>query len=278
MKKRYTIALCIGCMLSLPTWAQQQNDSVPRMEGTGLSDEDIRQLTEPIHEPINGTLSPNMQLNLATDIPVNPALEPQAPQVPDMKIQLWPKGSTLPHWATGYMYGYNSRSGSPFFGYTSNAGMGIRQTLGRYWSINVGAGLNKHSIYYNTADFSGSITWQPNRFFSTTVFGNYTTRSFGSSIDIGHGYQWGGYISLQTDTDLPFGIDAGAYHSYDPLTGQWTAPIIRPFVNVGGSKLGIDLGPLIQDALRKNSSGSSGNGINPVPRPPKNLPRVAPRK
>jgi hypothetical protein len=128
------------------------------IENKGFSELEIQELTKPIGVPLSGELSPDMQKAQKEDIPVNPAFEPLQPKTPDMNIQIWPKGSRLPHWATGYMYGYSYTSEGPFFGYNTHAGMGIQQSLGRYWTLKEGVGFNKYSIYYNNAKFDGSVT------------------------------------------------------------------------------------------------------------------------
>ena len=276
MNRSIFLTLCLGSVLPVAVCAQQRNDSVPGKEGTGLSEAEIQELTRPIGKPLQGELEKGGQVRLSEDIPVNPAFEPQPPTVPDMKIQLWPKGSRLPQWATGMMYGYNGRSGSPIFGYSAYAGMGVYQQLGKYWTVQGGLGLNKYSVYSTTAVVDGAVTWRPNPYFGATVFGSYTTPNFDGPLSLGQSFQWGGYITLQSDTDVPFGIDAGMRTGYDPLTGHWNTPIVQPFVKIGDAKLGIDVGPLSQNALRKEA-GHDGVG-NPVPKPIKNLPQVAPRR
>ena len=278
MKNAFLLTLCLGSLLSSMSLAQQQNDSVQQRENTGLLDKEIQELTLPIATPVQDDMKSASPTQLHRDLPVYPALESAQLPMGDMKIDMHPKGSQLPHWATGMMYGYNQVERNIYFGYTALAGMGVYQQLGRHWSVSGGVGLNKLSVYAKTADFNGSVTWQPNRYFATTLFGDYTTKSFASALPMGSSYQWGGYITLQTDTDLPFGIDAGAHTGADPLTGQWVAPIIRPFVKLGGGKLGIDIGPIIQDAIRNATDKGHKDGPNPVPRPIKNLPTVAPRR
>ncbi len=258
--------------------AQTQNENVSGTETNGLSEEEIRELTKPLENPIENTLIPNVSSKpIIDDVLVRPDLELTPPVVPDMYIQIWPKGSRLPRWATGYMYGYNGQSNSLLYGYRAIAGAGISQALGEYWTVTGGLALNKYSIYYNMATFDGSLTWHPNPYFSTTVFGSYG-RSFLSPMKIGSSFEWGGFVTVQTDTDLPFGVDAGVRNGYDPMTGHWSAPIIQPFVKLGDAKLGIDFGPMIQDAIwRANHKGyESGPGV--VPRPVKNLPAVVPRR
>jgi hypothetical protein len=277
MNRSIFLTLCLGSILPVAVCAQQRNDSVPGKEGTGLSQEEIQELTRPIGTtPLSGELKTDGSTRLSEDIPVNPAFEQQAPTVPDMHIQLWPKGSRLPQWATGMMYGYNRRGVSPFFGYSAHAGMGVYQQLAKYWTLQGGVGLNKYSVDFVTAMFDGSVNWHPNPYFGVTMFGSYTTPGFGGPLSVGQSFQWGGYITLQSDTDVPFGLDAGMRTGYDPLTGHWNTPIVQPFVKIGDAKLGIDVGPMIQNALRKEA-GHDGVG-NPVPKPIKNLPQVAPRR
>lgn len=273
MTRFLIITLLFGCSLCATAQTQDRNDTIPIGGSSGLSEAEIQELTTHISGESLNSLTPLH----ATDIPIHPALEPAPLVAPHININPWPRGSRLPHWATGYMYGYNSQSSSLLYGYTATAGMGVRQQLGRYWIIEGGTSLNKYSVYYNTASFNGALTWQPNRYFSTTVFGSYTT-SFMSPMPTMNSFQWGGYITLQTDTDLPFGIDAGARDYYDPMTGHYVAPIVQPFIKIGGSKLGFDFGPMIKDALHKAAGHDSNNGASPIPKPIKVIPQVAPRR
>lgn len=258
--------------------AQERKDTISVGNASGLSESEIRELTTPLYTPVQGEGMNSITQIPDPELPDIPALEPKAPEVPDLNINPWPRGSHLPRWATGYLYGYNAQSGSLLFGYTATAWVGVHQKLGRYWSFEGGTSLSKYSVYYNTATFHGAVTWQPNRYFSTTVFGDYTT-TFLSPTPYMYDFNWGGYITLQTDTDLPFGIDAGASDHYDPLYGHFVTPIVKPFVKIGNSKVGIDFGPVIQDAiLRSNHGNHEGNGFNPIPKPVKSMPRVAPKK
>ena len=278
MKKTFLLTLCLSCLLPLTLFAQQQNDSVPQIENTGLTDKDIQELTQPIATPLQDDLKSATLTPRNNDLPVHPALEPKRLPMHDMKFELFPKGSQLPQWTTGYMDGFNAVERHLYYGYIAHAGMGVHQQLGRHWTVNGGVGLNKLSVYGKTADFSGSVTWQANRYFSTTMFGQYSTSFASPTQFIPSSFQWGGYITLQTDTDLPFGIDAGARTGYDPLSGHWVTPIIQPFVKLGDAKLGIDVGPIIQEALRNAAGMGHHDGPSPMPRPAKNLPTVAPRR
>lgn len=276
-KRLLLIMACVGCMM--PMLGQVRKDSVPGREDRGLSEQEIQSLVTPIGTPREGELPKEVTPMRASDIAVNPLYEMPQYVVPEMSIQVWPKGSRLPRWATGYMYGYNAQSSSLLYGYTAVAGMGVSQQLGRYWTVSGGLDLSKYSVHYNTAMVNGSVTWHPNRYFSTTVFANYT-RSFLSPVNLGPSFEWGGYVTLQTDTDLPFGIDAGVRNDYDPVSGHWVTPIVQPFIKIGDAKLGIDMGPMIQNAIQRASGKGGGHDAGPglIPKPMKAMPQVAPRR
>lgn len=270
---------CLGLCSGLPCglWSQEIADSL--QVDSGLSEQEIRELTEPLHGGAVTGSSALVPTLLSTDgIEIQPALEPVTPTAPTIRFDLYPKGSQLTRWASGFLYGYNYTQQSLLMGYSAHAGMGVQQRLGQFWQINAGVGLHKYSVFYNTASTNASLTWQPNAVFATTVFGGITSPSFASSLQYGPSFYWGGYVTLQTDTELPFGIDAGARTGYDPLSGHWVTPIVQPFVKIGNSKMGFDFGPLLQNALQKANGRGRGNGFSPIPRPPKNLPAVAPRR
>lgn len=266
------ICLCLLFSGSCALYAQEVTDSVRVRSVGGLSEVEIEELTRPMESDLT-TLRPVT----ADQIDVERLLEGPAPQVAPLYLDPMPKGSTLPRWATGYLYGNHLTTGNLLTGYQSTAMMGMHQQLGRYWSVDAGVSLSKYSVYYNTASFDASVTWQPNRYLGITAFGSYSPGAFLSSVEIAPWAQWGGYVTLQTDTDVPFGVDLGARDSYSPLSGHWVTPIVSPFVKVGSAKIGIDVGPIIQDALRK-SIGSDDNGFAPIPKPQKVTPIVPPRR
>lgn len=270
------LLLCLG--LSGEVWSQEVVDSL--QADPGLSPLEIRELTEPWNRDTVADSPTNAPaaLLLRDELKVQPAWEPVTPTAPTIRFDLYPKGSQLPRWASGFLYGYNYTQQSLLMGYSAHAGMGVQQRLGHFWQINAGVGLHKYSVFYNTASADASLTWQPNAVFATTVFGGITSPSFASSLQYGPSFYWGGYVTLQTDTELPFGIDAGARTGYDPLSGHWVTPIVQPFVKIGNSKMGFDFGPLLQNALQKANGRGRGNGFSPIPRPQKNLPAVAPRR
>lgn len=278
---RHILSLCVLLLYgTFSAWAQEATDSI-RIEG-GLSAKEIEELTTPMQptegtlqmEPIYEGLTPSQASDI--DIDLLTPLEKRYTEVPDLQIQVMPKGSYLPYWKNGFMYGSNSQSSSLMYGYVAHSNIGIYQQLGKRWSMNAGVTLSKYSIYYNTATISGSLTWQANRYMDITAFGSYMPGSFFSPIQLGPSFNWGGYLDLHTDTDIPFGVDLGASTYYDPIFGHQTTPIVQPYIKVGGSKIGFDFGPMIRDALQR-SNRDHNNGTGVIPKPIKAYPQVAPR-
>lgn len=256
-------------------------DTVRIEQEAGLSQQDIEELKQPV-----GTLpDPNLKLDdealsLHSELHRDELL--QGPDFQELPTSLVVTQKDLrseyplPHWQTGYVYGSNSTQASLLYGYITTANAGIRQHFGQHWTADAQLGLQKYSVYANTASVSGQLTWQPSPYFALTAFGAYSPGSFLSPVNIGPSFQWGGYLTLQTDTNVPFGIDLGARQTYDAVFGHELVPIVQPFVKLGDAKIGIDLGPMLKEATRKQHGGNGG--LNPIPQPIKAIPQVAPRR
>lgn len=281
----------LSCVLGMSVMAcvamaQEVADSALPKDTTGLSEQEILELTTPLY-PIGTELStpllpaemesvaPMEGVSSAADLPVAPVLLPAYMYQPVSIAIPHQRGSMLPRWETGYMYGANGTSGNLMMGYVSSAAFGVNQSFGKNWQASAGTTLSKYSVFYNTATFDGSVSWQPNRYFGVTAFGTYMPGSFLSQVDVGSYYQWGGYVTLQSDS--PWGIDLGARQTYDSFTGRDVVPIVKPYYKIGDAKIGIDVGPLIQQAIRGHKN-ADGNGFTPIPQPVKVMPQVAPRR
>lgn len=261
-----------------------QNESVvDTIAAVGLSKEDIDELKAPIGnigtletksalKKENYELKPNAELKDLFSPPASSELPPSLIVRKQDIIGEYP----LPHWETGYVYGTSYAQANFLYGYMTAANAGIRQSLRRNWTAQAEIGLQKHSVYYNTATASGQVTWHPSPYFALTAFGAYSPGSFMSPVKIGQSFQWGGYVTLQSDTSIPFGVDLGVRQTYDYMYGHEAVPIVQPFIKVGGSKIGIDLGPMLKEATRKHH-GNDG-GFNAIPQPMKVMPPVAPRR
>lgn len=280
MKRLLYFILLWLVVAPLPICAQTPADTV--VTGLGLSAQEIEELTRPL-EPVQSPdanssftpLSPSlMEMGLSNprqDITVDPVLHTRY-QAPSL-FRAMPERPFYPSWGTGMMYGYSGQYNDWLRGYQASAGVGLYQQLGDYWSFTANASVYKNSIYYNSAMVDGRLTWRPNAHFGVTVFGSYSPGTFMSPVDFGQSFNWGGFVTLEGER---FGIDLGAQTYYDPFTGHNVEPIVQPYVKFGDAKIGIDIGPMLKDALRKDRH--DGPGFNPIPQPIKAVPQVAPRK
>lgn len=275
-----SILFWVMCFFALAN-AQEKQDSILSKGAAGLSEQEIKELTLPIsalpnEKPIEAPSG--IKAEDARSLAREKTLAEEEPKEIDLRYEIMPRGSRLPRWATGYMYGSNSYTRSLMVGDMRSATAGVSQNVGRYWTLDASVDFTKY-MGLNYATFNTQANWHPNKYFSTTFFLSYMPGSFFSNYSISPSLQYGAYITLQTDTDLPFGVDLGGYDSYSPAFGHNVTPIVKPFVNVGGAKLGIDFGPMIKDAIwRANGGDHGGGGFNPIPKPMKVVPPVAPRR
>lgn len=275
MKRWLFVNLCWLMSALVSLHAQERTDSL--VSDGGLSQAEIDELTRPITPlsssemsaaPTVGGLSSS---SAAADIPLSPEFTSryQAPSV----FRVLPEPSFYPSWDTGMLYGFSSQHNDWLRGYQAMAGVGLRQQFGDNWSLSANASVYKNSIYYNSATIDGRLTWRPSRYFGVTVFGSYSPGAFMSAVDLGQSFNWGGYVTLE---GRRFGIDLGAQTYYDPFMGHDVEPIVQPFVKFGDAKLGIDIGPMLKNALQKDRR--DGPGFNPIPQPVKAMPQIAPRR
>lgn len=262
--------------VAMPLLGQERADSL--MSGTGLSAEEIEELTRPLDpqttidkDPLtNGT---GIRPVTGQDLLLEPVMG-KLYQAPTYFHVTPARGSYLPRWEGGSMYGDHRITGDLLTGYSAVTQMGVQHRFGDYWQGRMGLSLMQVPGLYNVAQLNGSLTWQPNRHFGVTVFGSYLPGSFLSAVDVVPTLHWGGYVSLQSDGI--WGIDLGAQGYYTPVTGSEVVPIVMPYVKLGEAKLGIDVGPMIRDALHHDRGRD--NGFNPIPQPIKAVPQIAPRR
>lgn len=154
--------------------------------------------------------------------------------------------SALFQWDNGMLFGTNSQSYANLWGYFSSAGMQLIQDIGDRWQLAGGAELQKYGSGYNTFSMNASATYRIGDNVFGTGFGSYESPSFLSSSHLGMGYQYGGYLTFETNNHK-WGMDVGVRHGFSPWTGKhYTVPIARPYYKLGNSKIGIDLGGLFR--------------------------------
>ena len=96
-------------MLPLTLMAQESKDSLSINLPSTLTEQDIRELTAPIRVENTGYTGTDLGNNLKTDLIETGALTKPEDYKP-LEVRwygapLFPKGSVLPSWSTGYMYG-----------------------------------------------------------------------------------------------------------------------------------------------------------------------------
>lgn len=157
--------------------------------------------------------------------------------------------SYLLRWDTGKLYGAKSFDTMNGLGTMATASFRVNQRIGENMTFMGDATLMKFSPFYNNATFSGLLTYEFNPQMSASVFGVWQSPSFMSMLDVQAREQWGGYFSLKTENNK-WGIDLGARQEYIPYMRRIdTTPIVMPYYNLQGQKLGLDFGGLLKSII-----------------------------
>lgn len=145
--------------------------------------------------------------------------------------------------------------------YDNYVGMGAMRSalvgwsyLNDKWRLDVSLTAAKYAFdagMGNRFSVSGSLSYSFNDNISAYVFGSYMpSYNFYSPALMPYlGYSnFGGAVSFSNEY---VGVDLGVKRYLDPFTAQWTTqPIVMPFINVNGQKMGFDIGRLLQDVFR----------------------------
>lgn len=156
----------------------------------------------------------------------------------------------LKTWDNGHIFGFSSYKSYPAIGNIGSAGFGISHNFNERLNFTGNISFNKYNIpriTYNSYTLNGHVSYQFNNNFSISVFSNYESYNFINNTPIQYPYDtnFGGYISATTNNNA-WGMDLGVQKYYDPYKRKWiTRPIIRPFYNLAGTKLGCDFGELL---------------------------------
>lgn len=188
-------------------------------------------------------------------------------------------------WYDGYVTGMSGKSTAPMLGSVRWAGATATQNFGEHWQVMLGATAQKYNLpalAYNTYSFNGQVMYTLNRNVGVSVFGQYESSPFFSHAgNVRPSMLYGGYLTLKTNNDK-WGVDMGAQTYRDPVTGRGaTVPIFRPFYNLNGQKLGIDLGGLLYqifESLSVKCNGSGSYDYNGTGGVPANMLPVSPDK
>jgi len=133
-----------------------------------------------------------------------------------------------------------------------------------------------------TYGIGGTVTYQLSPTVGVSVFGEYHTDASGIFQPAMMGYvsvpRFGGYVNWRFHSH--WGVKLGVQSYRSMAYAKWdTRPIIMPYYRTsGGAELGIDLGPILYELVRKATGGRWGGYGNPTISPDVfGSPPVAPR-
>lgn len=174
-------------------------------------------------------------------------------------LQYAPK-SYLLRWDEGKLTGFNNISMQPGIGSVATAGVIGVHHFSDELTLTGGAMLQKTGILYNTATLSALLSYQLTDYVSLNAFGAYETPSFMSMYHTPQQYLFGGYMTFHTE-DKKWGVDLGGKTEPNPYTGRLeTTPIVMPYYNLNGQKLGFDFGGLLKSIIINQRMKKEGYG------------------
>lgn len=169
----------------------------------------------------------------------------------------------LANWDTGVLFGnsYNLRSPFSFGNAASLSAIQQFDKLVVSGTLELSKTMTNGMGIVNGLGGRVGLDYTFNRNVSLHAFGGLSYYGFLSSGPGFTGYYYGGFFTLNTN-NRKWGMDLGARSVYNPMTGRWeTIPIAMPYYNLGGSKLGVDLGGIVYSLLR--SAADSKNRMKP---------------
>ena len=174
----------------------------------------------------------------------------------------------LMQWSGGLLTGSNSSYSSPMMDGRAASVTGV-QHWGDF-SITGTANLTKDHMsgmgIQNGAGVGLQLDYQLNRNLSITGFAGYQQLGFLSSSPNSHSLYFGGFLTAMTNNGR-WGVDVGMRRYYDSATGQWTnVPIVMPYYNLNGAKLGIDFGGLLLQSIQGLDKALNPGHYKPSPR------------
>lgn len=191
----------------------------------------------------------------------------------------------LLNWKGGGISGYNGFATSPFM-YGYNAGGIIGHQFGNF-AVTGNLSLSKAMLNgvgaVNGIGGNASLTYIANRNLSVTAIGGVSQYGYFSPLPSATTAYYGGYFTLKTNNEK-WGIDLGAREVYNGMTGHWEmVPIVMPYFNLAGNKIGFDFGGLLREALFDvkrdaviKQSEQNGRGPAIIPPPIDMKPRMKP--
>lgn len=164
------------------------------------------------------------------------------------------KSGTLSTWDNGHISGFSSHTSFPIIGNIGSAGFGISHDFTERFNFSGNLSFSKYSLprfAYNTYTLAGQFSYRFNKNLSVTAFSYYESNRFiNNNRNNPYGsINMGGYLTAITNSN-EWGVDMGVQRHFNPHKRKWVmVPVFRPFYNLGGNKLGFDLGGLLYQIL-----------------------------
>ncbi|MBQ8224362.1 MAG: hypothetical protein IJZ86_03280 [Bacteroides sp.] len=164
--------------------------------------------------------------------------------------QNYSTGGLLQQFRRGWLSGANSRNILPGIGQINQAELGYQHLFHTRWSLQLSATAeNVQAMQWrgNSLGLSGNLLYQATDHLSFRLFGAYHTRNPFATQGAAYG---GSLIYAPTHR---FSLEMGLQHVQDPVTGEWTTrPMLIPTYHFNKVSLGLDVGSLLYELLRRS--------------------------
>ncbi|MCQ2247047.1 MAG: hypothetical protein MJZ69_09740 [Bacteroidaceae bacterium] len=203
--------------------------------------------------------------------PLEMTYQPNLPQI----------RSNILNWGNGGIMGRQFGSYDPIMGSSIGAQAIVGHQLGRF-SVQGVLEAQKHAmpyLAYNTWAASLSASFRATDNISISAFGTIQNNGFMGPKLASNFYNRGAFFTFTTNNQK-WGVDMGAQQYFDPTSGRWhTIPILKPFYNLNGTKLGFDVGGLVYqivDNIKMNKARKAQINIGPNIGPNMAAPNMGP--
>ena len=156
-------------------------------------------------------------------------------------------------WDTGNVVGYKGMY-SEMYGFGYQSGALLTQEWDR-WTLKANMDLSKTMTdgigVQNGIGGDVQLEYRLGRNASVTAISGINYYGWMSPSPNTMTAYYGGYMTLNTNNGK-WAVDVGMRQVYNSTTGRWdTVPIVMPYYNLGGAKLGFDFGGLLYGAFNK---------------------------
>ena len=157
-------------------------------------------------------------------------------------------------WQGGGLFASSAMNVYPGMGNIATGGVSLTQDFGRFSFTGSFTGSKYHldNRLYDNFGVSGRLSYRLSDRVTLNAFGSYQ-RGNGlyhsmAAMPFLASSNYGATMGVQMSDK--FSMEMGAQRYYDPFSHKWmTVPILIPQINLGGQKIGIDVGGLLYEIL-----------------------------